>query len=111
MDNEIPIGLIYGTTTPYSIQAIKIKDAPSILTGEFVKLNLSVFKSKEGKDRLEVLGRIVEIKTKNRLLETEYTVPQLRLDDLKSSISSKNIEYTQKIAEMVTFKIQIIGYK
>ena len=101
-NKENPIGMVYGKTTINTIQAVKFSDSTNIQIGMLVKF--STFGNKE------ILGRIYSIWTKNRLLESEDSLPNLSVKDFENNLTIENIGFSKELAQIVAFNIIIIGY-
>ncbi len=99
---ENPVGMVFGKTTTSEIQAVKFTDADKIEIGMLVRIP-----DLEGND---ILGRIYTLWTKNRLLESEDSLPNLKVKDIESNITIENLGLAKDIAQFVAFNITIIGY-
>ena len=101
-----PIGMIYGKTTPSTVQAIQLVGAPNIGVGRLVRIPIPSFDSK---DEINLLGRIASVWTQNRLLAHEDMMPKMTTKDLKEGITLENLGLAKEIAGWVGFSIIIIG--
>ncbi|UJG40401.1 MAG: ATP-binding protein [Candidatus Heimdallarchaeum aukensis] len=105
---NIPVGIVYGKTTPYLVEAIALKDSPSIGIGRLVKIQYL----DENKKQEFLLGRVISVWTKNRLLLDENMMPKLRTKDLEaSSMTIEHLGLASEIAGMMGFSVLIIGRK
>ena len=103
--------MVYGKTTINTIQAVKFSDSKNIQIGMLVKFSMF--------DKKEILGRIYSIWTRNRLLESEDSLPNLSVKDLNAVCNTPfiannsvdlgnntnwNIETTSGIADYNKFR-------
>ncbi len=105
-NNLEPIGIVFGKTTPSLIQAVLLKDAGNVGIGQLVRIPFQ-----ENNTSKDLLGRIVSVWTKNRLLDSENFVPHISKKDILTRNTIENLGIAKDIGGWTACSILIIGYQ
>ncbi|MHA1222508.1 MAG: ATP-binding protein, partial [Candidatus Heimdallarchaeaceae archaeon] len=107
-EKNIPVGIIFGKTSPSIVQAVSLHDAPKIGIGRLLKIAI-----RDDKGKLAyILGRVATVWTQNRLLSDENMMPKLTSKDLKEgTMTIEHLGLASQIAGQIGFSIIIIGMK
>jgi len=101
-----PIGIVFGSTSPSCVKMIKVKDPNiTIFKNQFVEVKYSNV-SEPGFD--STLGKIVDIKIKNVLLE-EGLLPNIS-EEAGDITSLEELGIPRTLTENVIAEIEIIGF-
>jgi len=105
-----PIGIIIGTTNPYSLNFEVLRDEKKavkrIYRGQFVKIP---FKSVDGSIEFEI-GRIVSVSRSNQLI-TEDIAPQIATMMGEGNIELSDFGFRRDLSESVIAEVEILGHR